>query len=497
GEASPRLLVRGRGRGAASSFRAGTRAKRRLVFSSGDESAASSSRTGTKQCCLIFPHRDEEALFRVRPLEDETSPPLPAWGRGDASSYSSGTRHRLVFLRGDEATPLRFSHEPRLSAASLALSRNHHWALLTLTPQPPSSLAAAALTVLPLPSSFPPLLPQQLHALCRCLPLLPHLSLATACCRSRFQPAFFTAACHCSICCPLPWLPLPLSATAVPPLLFITAGHPCHLPLQPLQPTAVTSFSQLPAAVGRTHPHGHHFFLAFPFPPYSSPTAGATRRWPLPATLPRCLLCFACIRASVVVAAAPICRLQPHPAGAHPCFSHTVAATPASTAVAPSSTTAAPILSSSSSAHSRRCRRPPSISPPHSLPPLPTVVCYLLLSRCRSPRRTIAALFLSPLPAAAFTTPFALLTLPACRSSAAQPPLPSLLPHLPSLLPPCFLLPLLVVAAFLFNRSLTCHVVASLSPVVALTVANHLCPPLADADNLVAVKFYYIYDICL
>ncbi|RRT35305.1 hypothetical protein B296_00021653 [Ensete ventricosum] len=82
-------------------------------------------------------------------------------------------------------------------------------------------------------------------------------------------------------------------------------------------------------------------------------------------------------------------------------------------------------------------------------------------------------------------------------STRAQPPLPSLLPHLPSLLLPCFLLPLLIAATFLFNHSLTCHVVASLSPVVALTTANRLCPPLADADNLVAVKSYYIYDICL
>ncbi|RWV78690.1 hypothetical protein BHE74_00035382 [Ensete ventricosum] len=60
----------------------------------------------------------------------------------------------------------------------------------------------------------------------------------------------------------------------------------------------------------------------------------------------------------------------------------------------------------------------------------------------------------------------------------------------------CFLLPLLAVVAFLLNRSLTCHVVASLSPTTALTAVNYLCPPLADVDNLVAVKSYYIYDIC-
>ncbi|RRT57467.1 hypothetical protein B296_00013389 [Ensete ventricosum] len=154
-----------------------------------------------------------------------------------------------------------------------------------------------------------------------------------------------------------------------------------------------------------------------------------------------------------------------------------------------------------------------AVARPSPLPPLPQrcraqqrCCCCLsaMLSRCHSPRRTATSLFLPPLPAAAFTAPFALLTLPAYRSSAvvvapssaAQPPLPSLLQHLPPLLLPCCLLPLLVVVAFLLNRSLTCHLVASLSPAAALTAANHLCPPLADIDNLVAVKSYYIYDIC-
>ncbi|RZS05491.1 hypothetical protein BHM03_00036020, partial [Ensete ventricosum] len=41
---------------------------------------------------------------------------------------------------------------PASAAASLALSRNHRWALLTLTPQPPPSPAAATLTGLPLTS---------------------------------------------------------------------------------------------------------------------------------------------------------------------------------------------------------------------------------------------------------------------------------------------------------------------------------------------------------
>ncbi|RWV80497.1 hypothetical protein GW17_00058229, partial [Ensete ventricosum] len=129
----------------------------------------------------------------------------------------------------------------------------------------------------------------------------------------------------------------------------------------------------------------------------------------------------------------------------------------------------------------------------------PRYCCCLLatLSRCRCPLPSYSA-------SRSITAPFALLTLPACRSSAAvaahssaaQPPQPSLLPHLPPSLFPCFLLPLLAAAAFLLNRNLTCHVVASLSPVAALTIANHLCPPLVDADNLVVVKSYYIYDIC-
>ncbi|RZR92917.1 hypothetical protein BHM03_00021316 [Ensete ventricosum] len=100
---------------------------------------------------------------------------------------------------------------------------------------------------------------------------------------------------------PLPSrLPLPPPATAVPPLLFITVG-PCFSP------------SSLLLTCRRCHP-------------------------PLAAR----------IHASVVGVAAPICRLQPHPVGAHPCFSHTATATSTSIVVAPSSAAAAPILPSSS-----------------------------------------------------------------------------------------------------------------------------------------------------
>ncbi|RWV79811.1 hypothetical protein GW17_00059000 [Ensete ventricosum] len=60
----------------------------------------------------------------------------------------------------------------------------------------------------------------------------------------------------------------------------------------------------------------------------------------------------------------------------------------------------------------------------HRLLPLPTTCDY---RHCQLPA-TAAALFLPPLPAAAYTAPFALLTLPACRSNAvvsARPVLPS------------------------------------------------------------------------
>ncbi|RZR87941.1 hypothetical protein BHM03_00015425 [Ensete ventricosum] len=84
-------------------------------------------------------------------------------------------------------------------------------------------------------------------------------------------------------------------------LLFITAGHPCHLPLQP---TVATSFSQPPAALGCTHPHGHHLFLAFPLLTCSSPAAAATRRGPLPAILPRCH-CFPAASSTLLLPPTP------------------------------------------------------------------------------------------------------------------------------------------------------------------------------------------------
>ncbi|RWW51117.1 hypothetical protein BHE74_00042554, partial [Ensete ventricosum] len=108
---------------------------------------------------------------------------------------------------------------------------------------------------------------------------------------------------------------LPPPATAVPPLLFITAGHPCHLPLQPLQPTVAASFLQPPAALGRTHPHGHHLFLAFPLLPCSSPAAAATRRGPLPAILPRCH-CFPATSSALLLPPTPSSSPSTHSSAA-------------------------------------------------------------------------------------------------------------------------------------------------------------------------------------
>ncbi|RRT45442.1 hypothetical protein B296_00020296 [Ensete ventricosum] len=133
------------------------------------------------------------------------------------------------------------------------------------------------------------------------------------------------------------------------------------------------------------------------------------------------------------------------------------------------------------------------------LPPVPIadaiaiLLPHLLPTVCRRCLPS-AAIFFS-LAVAAFTRLSSAVV--AVPSSVAQPPLPSLLLHLPTSLLPYFQLPLLVATTFLLNRSLTCHVVASMSPTAALTAANRLCSPLADADNLVAVKSYHIYDICL
>ncbi|RWV79832.1 hypothetical protein GW17_00058978, partial [Ensete ventricosum] len=135
------------------------------------------------------------------------------------------------------------AHNPLLSSlllpsanvvASLALSRNHRWALLTLTPQPPPSPVAAALIGLPLssPSSLASSPDPAVVALAR--PPLP------------------------------PSLPLPLLPSSPQPrhrhLFFLPIVQPkakaatilpcCHSRLQPrpphLLPSAATSIAALP-----------------------------------------------------------------------------------------------------------------------------------------------------------------------------------------------------------------------------------------------------------
>ncbi|RWW57405.1 hypothetical protein BHE74_00035816 [Ensete ventricosum] len=70
-------------------------------------------------------------------------------------------------------------------------------------------------------------LPTILH---RCLPLLPHLSLATVCCRSRFQPVFFTTAYHCSICLLVATHHRFMSPLPSPSVASSFIGHLCSSP---------------------------------------------------------------------------------------------------------------------------------------------------------------------------------------------------------------------------------------------------------------------------
>ncbi|RWW80458.1 hypothetical protein BHE74_00011199 [Ensete ventricosum] len=264
----------------------------------------------------------------------------------------------------------------------------------------------------PLPSSFPPFLPQQPHTLCAVFP-------------------FSSLIYRWHFCCCLISPPSSVAAFAAAPSPFASAA------------------SAPPAALGRTHPHGHHLFLAFPLLPCSSPVVAATRRRLLPAILP-CCRCFpaassalllpptlsslsvhngaasaSCYRNASVplfATATPICRQQPHSVGAHPCFIHTVTVTLASTAVAPILSSSLPLPQPSSD-----CRYPlPSSStiaaatpssaaaPPahnHLLPPLPRR--HLPLAAASS--SLIAAVFFSPIAAlAGLSLPSSFL--PCCRS---------------------------------------------------------------------------------
>ncbi|RRT76596.1 hypothetical protein B296_00004598 [Ensete ventricosum] len=333
---------------------------------------------------------------------------------------------------------------------------------------------------------------------------------------SPFFPTYMLPAKHSHRRYPLPRPPHPPAMSSFPCISTTVAAPPAHLPPAPSSPAPTAdqrrpSRSLLPLAVASL-PHASrrhlccHTFLPCsyrrpaspqPQPPPTGHRCPSPRKPPPPPSSASIASATVLILSSFLTAAAtrPL-RGLPLLCRRHLCSSPFF---PTVASLLPSPPSAAYNPTPSAHTHASATQ---SLPPLHQLQSHPSC---LLLSHCCSPCRTIAALFLPPLPAAVFTAPFALLTLPACRSSAVvaapsstvQPPLPTLLPHLPSLLLPCFLLPLLVVVAFLFNRSLTCHVVASLSPAAALTAANRLCPPLADADNLVAVKSYYIYDICL
>ncbi|RRT53982.1 hypothetical protein B296_00031901 [Ensete ventricosum] len=144
---------------------------------------------------------------------------------------------------------------------------------------------------------------------------------------------------------------------------------------------------------------------SFPAAATAHPLRGLPLLCHLPST-PMFLPFLPCRRLLTIVA--PICRLQPHSTGAHPCFSHTV------------------------------------------LPPLHQPQLHpscLRLSHYCSPCLILTALFLPPLSTAVFTTPFALLF----------PFFPA--PHLPSLPPVvghCLLLFPTAVASLLLSRCLLC-----------------------------------------
>ncbi|RRT72008.1 hypothetical protein B296_00003077 [Ensete ventricosum] len=158
------------------------------------------------------------------------------------------------------------------------------WPLLHLRTIPllPPLLLPSAGTASATASSFPPFLLQQLHTLCaifltsliyrRHLCSSPLFRTTTSLLPLSLQPTVATSSpsppTSSHRCCPLPRLPLPPSTTAVPPLLFITAG-PCFSP------------SSLLLTCRRCHPS----------------LAAACHSSPL-SLLPCCLLCFAAATAA-------------------------------------------------------------------------------------------------------------------------------------------------------------------------------------------------------
>ncbi|RWW52763.1 hypothetical protein BHE74_00040797 [Ensete ventricosum] len=211
--------------------------------------------------------------------------------------------------------------------------------------------------------------------------------------------------------CRRPSLPSP--ASPPPPLL-----HLCTFPLLPpllLPPVDAASatalvLSSFPAAAA-ARPLG-----GLPLLPHLSPT---------PLVLPF----LPCRRLLAAAAAATHCRnLLPTAATLVACSPRSLPPT-AVISSPPPQTQPQPHLPPP--CHCRHRSNPAALPLPQ---PSPDCCCPLPSSSAsRNPRRTVAALFLPPLPAIAFTAPFALLTRPSCRSStavadpssAAQPPLPS------------------------------------------------------------------------
>ncbi|RWV81552.1 hypothetical protein GW17_00057013 [Ensete ventricosum] len=208
--------------------------------------------------------------------------------------------------------------------------------------------------------------------------------------------------------------------------------------------------------------------------------------WLPPATLPRYLLpqrCRTNQRCCCCLPATPS-SVQPLPSVTSPAFFHRLQPLP----TADDCRCPLPSSSASRSLHNPFCLADPTYLQIQRY-------CLCSLQCCLATPVILVAASSSPAAPLFPTAPAYRRCLPPQQLQPQPKPSPALAAALSfSLL--CFLLPLLAAIAFLHNRSLTCHIVTSLSLVATLTAANRLCPPLANADNLVAVKSYYIYDIC-
>ncbi|RWV92176.1 hypothetical protein GW17_00045473, partial [Ensete ventricosum] len=148
-----------------------------------------------------------------------------------------------------------------------------------------------------------------------------------------------------------------------PSVASSSVGHHSSSPLlhhrQPSlpSPTTAASFSQPPAALGRTHPHRHHLFLAFPFFP-------APHLPPLPPVVGRCLPFFP--------AASSTLLLPPTPSSSPSVLSSTTSASCYRSASVPLSLLPPPPC----------CRSRLQPCPPHLLP-------FAATSATATPHRTL------------------------------------------------------------------------------------------------------------